>query len=235
MSQNGIWDLNLHPEFSRPIGALPSLIDVMHLGFTMCPSRSSWVPEVSDSDHIMWSNSNTWTMKWHEFPPRFPSGLLIKHVLPSLICRQRTAFIVQTDSRGHPLHSCANVPNTKRGLESLELPTQAPPPLALVQAQSPSSWPPHQLITASPVPPRLFPWQGEGGTGCGVATVARITKAVDAHGSVAGPPSGLLDRPTLACRLCGLLERMPAACLQRVERFRMAAAAAMWVSSLHWP
>lgn len=37
----------------------------------------------------------------------------------------------------------------------------------------------------------------------------------------------------LARRLCGLLERMSVASLQRVERFRMAAAAAMWVSSLY--
>lgn len=60
-------------------------------------------------------------------------------------------------------------------------------------------------------------------------------KTVYSHSSVACIPSRFLDYPTLADRLCGLLERISAASLQRVERFRIAAAAAMWVSSLHWP
>ena len=82
--------------------------------------------------------------------------------------------------------------------------------------------------SGSPLP------KDKGGQATEVVSMARIAEAAYPHGEPLAPLRAL-GLPTLACRPCCLLARMSAASRQRVDRFRMAAAAAMWVSSLRWP
>lgn len=216
-----------------------SLVDLMCPGFTTCPLRTTapWA-----NDHMQLQNALS------QFCEGFTSHCWIIQFLPSLIRRQQKASLVKTDFNSSPLFLCAKLlkQTKKHNFESYT----SPQPASIAYVAPNLGAPPSRTAPLSRllVPAKLNPvtvapdplLKTRRGCALGVGAAGQCAwlgtwKAVYSQGSVAGPPSRLLDWPTLACRLCGLLERMSAASLQRVERFRMAAAAAMWVSSLHWP
>lgn len=110
----------------------------------------------------------------------------------------------------------------------------APQPVSTPPTQLPCTTCKWALVSLLLESTRLAPSQDKGGQAMGVVSMARIAEAAYPHGEPLAPLRAL-GLPTLACRLCCLLARMSAASRQRVDRFRMAAAAAMWVSSLRWP
>lgn len=158
--------------------------------------------------------------------PCFTSGSFINHILPSLILRQRTVSAVQTDSSSVCVHAAvARTPTQKEVWNPLGSPAQSPHPPTQHNLQ---------MSRGLPEPTRLTPSQDKGGQATGVVSMARIAEAAYPHSEPLAPLRAL-GLPTLACGPCCLLARMSAASRQRVDRFRMAAAAAMWVSSLRWP
>lgn len=161
----------------------------------------------------------------------------MEHVLPSLIRRQWKASVVQRDPSGNLFPRVPESPTQKEvwNLSSCPQPAsyRTPAPAlghnlqsATVSLQGPS---PHHT---HPCPGSLPETRGAVLQGRGRVWPVHAGSGFSLW---AAAPLRALGRPTLAGRLCGLLERMSAASLQRVERFRMAAAAATWVSSPRWP